>query len=313
MRCFATASLVAVTGVFSSVAPVTVVMLATLATACGPSSSPSTTPRTGAKAPHTRPTRIVSVTLLSDELLWDMGDDVRARVVAVSALAEDPRWSTIAGRWPAALPRVTGTAEAILALDPDLVVLADFTADETKAALRGAGVEVLELSHLAGIDDLERNTRELAEAVDASAAADTLVQAWTQRAAGLHERCPDVKVTVWSEGFVAGEGTTFDDLCDRLGLVDIAAREGVRGHVKVPVESIVAWNPEWFVIPCAPEDEAAGCVRARETFAAQPGIADLAAVQRGQILAVPGRVLDTTGPALFDLADRLATACVEVR
>jgi iron complex transport system substrate-binding protein len=287
------------------------VVMSTRLGACGDAAAPRSERQPAAAPP--RAARIVSATLLSDELLWAFGDEVRARVIAVSALSEDRRWSTIAGTWSPALPRVSGTAEAILALDPDTVVLADFTADETKAALRGAGVTVIELSHLAGLDDLRRVAQQLGDAVDAEGAAARLAAEWTTRAHELRGRCPDVRVTVWSEGFVAGLDTTFADVCERLGLVDVAAAEGITGHVKVPTESIVAWTPEWFVIPCSPEDEAQGCAPARAAFAAKPGLSELDAVQRGRVLAVPSRILDTTGPALFELADHLAASCAEVR
>ncbi len=50
------------------------------------------------QAPHALPQRIVSQTLLSDEILWDLGPQVRAHVIAVSKLADDPRYSSVVGR-----------------------------------------------------------------------------------------------------------------------------------------------------------------------------------------------------------------------
>src|SRR5690606_372695 len=97
--------------------------------------------RSGADPQHTstRPERIVSQVVTSDEILWELGDEVRARVAGVSIMADDPTYSGVANSWPSSVPRVPGTSEALVAARPDLVIVASFTSPETRALLERSG------------------------------------------------------------------------------------------------------------------------------------------------------------------------------
>jgi ABC-type Fe2+-enterobactin transport system substrate-binding protein len=71
-----------------------------------------------------RPQRIVSQVVTSDEILWGLGSDVRARVAGVSSMADDPTYSGVAHTWPQTVARIAGTSEALVAASPDLVIVA---------------------------------------------------------------------------------------------------------------------------------------------------------------------------------------------
>ena len=54
----------------------------------------------GAKtdAPRGPKARVVSQVVLADEVLWELGPEVHGRVVGVSTMADDARYSTVAGQ-----------------------------------------------------------------------------------------------------------------------------------------------------------------------------------------------------------------------
>ncbi|MCA9663739.1 MAG: ABC transporter substrate-binding protein, partial [Myxococcales bacterium] len=199
--------------------------------------------------------RIASQTILSDEVLWGLGDAVRPRVVALSPLVDDPRYSTIVERWPAAIPRLAGSSEALLARAPELVIIASFTAPETRAFLDAHGVETLTLDAFRGFDDLWRHTRAIAAAVDAEAAGERLIAGQQAELAELAEATgdgPRLAALSWGEGFVAGAHTTFDDVARYAGLDNLAARRGIDGHAPLTTEELVALDPQVIVIGCEP-------------------------------------------------------------
>ena len=82
-------------------------------------------PRPAAESSTT--TRIASVTIDSDATLWALGGDVRSKVVAVSSLVDDARYSPVVDTWPAALPRVDGSSETLVALRPSIVFMAEWS------------------------------------------------------------------------------------------------------------------------------------------------------------------------------------------
>lgn len=254
------------------------------------------------KARSGPPQRIVSQVVDSDEILHALGPEVRARVAGVSIMADDPRYSTIAGLWPASTPRLPGVAESLIAAEPDLVILASFSAPQTRALLEGSGIETVILEGFDGFDDYEKRVRTIAKTVGASEAADDIIASFRAK---LPPPQADQDRTVMSyvAGNVAGAGTTFDDVCTAAGLRNIAAANGIEGHKPVSIEQIVVWDPDFVVIECASDCDAA-VANVRKTA----GLSSLAAARNGRIVAIESRRLLSSGAAMAEVAAELRQA-----
>lgn len=252
--------------------------------------------------------RVVSQTILSDEVLWALGPDARARVVGVSSLADDVRYSGIADVWPADVPRRALTSEGLLALDPDLAIIASFTSPEVRALLAGRGVRLLELQSFTGFDDYRAHVRRIAAAVDQARAGERLLADFDRRIAGLKAARPAVRLGAvsWGDGHTAGGGTSFDDIADAAGLYNLSKEKGFFGHVPLALELLVAWDPEVLVVACpatGPDDPA--CREAEAATAALPGVRATAAARAGRVVAVPARALASTGEGMALAAEVL--------
>lgn len=251
--------------------------------------------------------RVASQVVLADEVLWALGPAARARVVGVSALADDPRYSSVAGLWPASVPRRALTSEGILALDPDLAVIASFTSPEVRALLAARGVRLLELASFTGFADYRAHVRALAAATGADAEGERLLAEFERRIAALAAR-PTLPLAAlgWGDGYAAAAGTTFDDVARAAGLKNLAAEHGLSGHVPVSLEQLVAWDPPALVVLCPADDpDDPACRAAERDAAALPGVAATRAARDGRIVAVPGRALTSTGAEMATAAELL--------
>jgi ABC-type Fe3+-hydroxamate transport system substrate-binding protein len=263
--------------------------------------------------------RIASQTVLADEVLWDLGPTVHPIVVAVSPMADDPRYSRVVGRWPPEIPRAAGTSEALLALMPTLVVLASFTAPETRQLLEQAGLRTLVLDRFDGFDDYRTNVRAIAAAVQAAAEGERVVAEFDARLATLRlEPGARPRVVSWNEGSVPAAGTTFDDAAAAAGWINLPAQEGRRGHLQVSVEQLVAWDPDALVVPCGPASgdataQGPACAEAAAELAALPGLRATRAARAGAVIGVPSHALYSTGTAMLDIVQRLRDAHPEGR
>ncbi len=250
--------------------------------------------------------RVLSQTVLSDEILWALGPEARARVVGVSVMADDPRYSRIAGTWPDSVPRLAVTSEGLLARAPDLVVIASFTSPEIKALLAAQHVRLLELDSFTGFTDYRQHVRALASAVETTG--EPLLTALDTRLAALAARRPAIAPTAvsWGDGYAATGATTFADIAAAAGLVNLPERKGLSGHVPVAMEQLVAWDPEIIVVSCpaiTPDDPA--CAHAEATFAAGPGITATRAARNHGVIAIPARDLGSTGEGMLVAAEIL--------
>jgi iron complex transport system substrate-binding protein len=273
-------------------------------TACTPPNSEARpAPRADtASSQIAAPARIISQTVLSDEVLSALGPEVRARVVGVSRMADDRRYSQV--RWPMDVPRVGATAERLLALDPDLTIVASFTAEETHRMLERAGVPRLTLTGFSTFDDYRRSVRAIGAAVGAEDKGADLVAAFDARLESIEARRPPAPwrtVVSWEDGAVPGSQTTFDDAARSAGLENLAARE-LAGHGRVSMERLVAWDPELIVIAC--KDEV--CDDATARFLERPGAAQTKAGRTGGVLPIAASALYATGSGMLELVQALS-------
>lgn len=252
--------------------------------------------------PRTGTARIVSQVVFADEELWHLEPEIHPRVVGVSPMADDARYSDAVGLWASSLARPVG-AEAIAALTPDLVITAEFTAAETRAALEQIGIRTLELAGWNGFDDYRRHVGEIADALDVEAAGTRRVAEFDAELARLRERFagePHPGVVSWQEGAVAGAGTSFADAAAAAGFVDVAASNGIVGHTTIGVETLVAWDPEYIVVSC--EDD---CTAREREIAARPGIAATRAAKQGGIVAIQAHHLYSVGAGMLEVVRQL--------
>lgn len=253
--------------------------------------------------------RVASQTVLSDEVLWDLGPAAHRLVVAVSSMADDARYCRVATRWPAALPRAAGSSEALLALVPDLVIIASFTAADTRRLLEGAGLRTLVLSAFEGFADYRANVRTIAAAIDLPDAGERLVDDFDARLSALRVATQErPRVVSWNEGSVPGAGTTFDDVATAAGYRNVPTLQGRPGHLQIGVEQLVAWDPDLVVVPCTDTD----CDEAAAALAQQPGIRATRAARTGAVIGIPSRSLYSTGAGMLDVVERLAAARARV-
>lgn len=263
-----------------------------------------------AAASHALPQRIVSQTVVSDEILWALGPQVRARVVGVSKMVDDPRYSAIARTWPSSVARVPGTSEALVAAQPDLVIIADFSAAETRSLLRKADVPTLELHGFDGFDAYRQHATRIAEAVGAAAAGKGVVAQFDTELAALSRVPAPTAPTVvsWAAGNVAGTATTFDDEATAAGLRNVAAAHGIGGHRAVALEQIMVWNPDFVVIDCETD-----CAAAERRLAERPGWSAMTAAEHGHIIAIDARLLYSTSHAMLEVVRILRRRNEEAR
>jgi ABC-type Fe3+-hydroxamate transport system substrate-binding protein len=269
----------------------------------------STREQTGSNGPAKR---IASRTVFADEVLWALGEPVAARVVGLSPMVDDPRYSTVAGRWPASTPRLGQNPEELLALAPDLVIVASFSAPEYRAAIEDK-VRVLVLDDFTGFDGYLANLARIGEACDAGEAAGALRDRFVARRTELEAGRPPIEerpsVIGWDYGYVPGAHTSFDDAATTAGFVNLAAREGLDGHQRLDAEQLVAWDPAWIVVGCGERP----CAEALTKLAAQPGLGKLDAVARGRVITIPAPYLATTGEDMLELAARMQAPLLEAR
>ncbi|WP_306598229.1 ABC transporter substrate-binding protein [Geothrix sp. 21YS21S-2] len=248
------------------------------------------------------PVRVVSQTVGTDELLVALA--APGQIAALSHLARDPDFTPDV-RANAKYPCLrTGTAEDVLHFRPGLVLAAAWTAPETLTILRRAKVDLVVVDRFETLEDLYDSARKIGAALDRRERAEELIGQWRARVADLDRRLKGVKpVRVLSVGlypFTAGAGTTFQDLCDHAGALNVAAEQGLRGHQPTPGEKVLRWKVDVLVTDKGE--------RMAERLKATAPYKYLDALRRGNLVEVPGPLMSATSQARIDAYEFLARA-----
>ena len=194
---------------------------------------PSGIPQTLAAPPN----RILSGVLASDEILTALVPP--ERLVAVTYLVDEPGLSDVAKLLPPDLPRIYAEAENMLALRPDLVVLASYTRATTVRLLVAAGIPVVRFQWYRSFADIMNSIRMLAAAVGAVGNGARLVDDMRQRIAEVEGRTQGLarpRVLYYGGGgYSTGEDTLIDAMITLAGGHNVARDVGLRGQGRLPL------------------------------------------------------------------------------
>lgn len=193
---------------------------------------------------HAAPQRIVSMYPCLDTLVVRLAD--REQIAALSYYARSPQSSTVADI-AETLPVTYGSAEEVIALDPDLVVTSQYVPRETTAALKRLKIPMaafdVPLSVAASLDQVRAVADAVGHPARGLALALNIEAALAQSAPP--PGAPPISVLVFqANGFAAGRGVLIDELLTRTGFVNVGARYQFGQFGIVSLERIIADPPQ---------------------------------------------------------------------
>lgn len=198
-----------------------------------------------------QPRRIVSLNLCVDQVLLDLVP--RERIAGLSFLAADPSMSMMA-REAEGLPAVRGSAEEILALDPDLILAGEYTTAATVDLLRRLGRRVEIVPMASSFDGIRRVVMLVGGLTGETDRADALVKAFDQRLAEVKARAvvrsealPTRAVAIQVNSLASGEGSLVDEVLREAGFENVARSRKLGPAGQLPLESLIADPPDVIV------------------------------------------------------------------
>jgi len=252
-----------------------------------------------AAAPESRPARptIVSLNPCSDAVLAEVADP--AQLLALSHYSQDPASSSMDVARARAFRSVSGSAEEVAALSPDVVVAGSFLAPATEQALAGMGIRVVRLPIARNVGEARDQVMALARLAGHADRGEAMVAGIAEalRRAAPPPGSPPVSAVVWqSGGIVPGEDTLIADLLRRTGFVQLSAARGLKQADMLPLEAMLADPPR--VILTAGDGHSA-----EDRMLSHPALARLQGTRRERL---DPSLLWCGGPTVARAAARLA-------
>jgi iron complex transport system substrate-binding protein len=192
--------------------------------------------------------RIASMNLCTDQLLITLADP--AQIAGLSRYSHDA-WQSFAAADARRYPSLSGGAEDILVLKPDVVVASLFDKRSTRELLKANGVHLAEFSVPRNLDEVKAQISEMGEIVqhtDRATAEIARLDAAVARARKAVTARHYSVLPLSRRGFVAGSDSLISSLLTETGLFNAAGELGVGTGGFASLEAIVSLRPDFLLV-----------------------------------------------------------------
>lgn len=196
-----------------------------------------------------RPRRVVSLNLCADQLLVALAD--RDQIAGLTHNARDRQMSAVAAA-TRGLPILDGSAEQILATNPDLVIGMPARRNPAIAILKAQHYPAVDLKSADSYADIVASIRTVAQAIGHAERGEAMIARMDRELAALPRAArPKVAAYYQRRGYMTGTGTLVDDLMTRAGLRNLAAELGQPAIAQISLEEMVAARPDYLIVESA--------------------------------------------------------------
>lgn len=244
-----------------------------------------------APAPHAP--RIVSINPCIDAVLMQVADP--AQIAGISHYSQDARATSIPLAVANRFHAVSGTAEEVVALRPDVVLTGPHVEPATLLALKRLRIALVQYPVPASVAESVAQVRGIAAVVGHTDRGQGLA-ARIEAAARPSASAP-IPALVWqSGGLVPGAGTLPDELLRRAGFRNMSAAYGLKKWDVLPLEYLIARPPRVLLSVGAAEV-------GEDRITSHPAVRRLA--QRITLAPYPSRLMNCGGPTIIAAMARL--------
>jgi iron complex transport system substrate-binding protein len=194
------------------------------------------------------PPRIVSMNVCTDQLLIPLADP--EQILGLSRYSRDS-WQSYAASDARHYPILSGGAEDLLVLKPDIVVAGLFDKRSTRELLKAQGLHLAEFSVPRNLDEVKSQIREMGEIVQHKDRAEAEIARLDAAMARARQAVTDRHFSVLPlsrRGWVSGGDSLVSSLLAETGLFNAASDLGVGFGGYVSLEAIVNARPDFLLV-----------------------------------------------------------------
>ncbi len=244
------------------------------------------------------PQRIVSLNMCTDQLVLALADP--EQIVGLSRFAGDERLS-YAAEHAGPYPQLPAAAEAVIALEPDLVLAGRFTNRAAKEMLVRFDYRVEEVPFVRSLEEARAAISLVADMVGHSQRGQTLIDDLDAALAAARSDETLSALIIQRRGYATGTASLTGDLLAALG-VDLASEDlvGARGGF-ADLETIIRAEPDVLITSSLERDaEDQGTA-----FLSHPALEERYPTDRR--VALPERLTLCAGPSLIEAIEHIAS------
>lgn len=236
-----------------------------------------------------KPQRIVSLTMSTDNIL--LGLVKPERVVCANVLVDDPVSSNVVELGKDIPNKVRHPkVEEILAMEPDLVIAANWGDIDYVDSLRNMGINVVVVKGAKNLQDIRDNIHLIAAAVGEPQRGDKLVGMMDDKLAEIKAKVDKIPQEARKRVLLislmnnyGGKDCIYDDACTLAGVTNCLSEYGLKRGDKLTKEMMVQMNPDMIFLPTYNAHGTFDIQGFRDRYLKDPALQQMKAIQSGSI------------------------------
>lgn len=210
---------------------------------------------------------ILSANPCIDAILFEMAH--HRRIISISHYSQSEGSSSMNVGLARRFPANGGTAEEIIALQPDVALLGAHTPPATLSAITRAGIKVELISVPNSIAESKTQIDQIAAAIGQAEASAELKQTIDEAvvAANVRKLSDRPSLLIWQAGgLVPGSGTLIDDIIIKAGFNNASSQYGLAMWDILPLEPVAANAPDIILTPRSAKSGQARNIALRDQY-----------------------------------------------
>lgn len=216
----------------------------------------SVTDLTGTKVTFpSKPKRILTFAMYTDQIV--LGLVTSDHLVGINTLLDDPVLSNIIPIAKKITKKIGNpSAEEVLSMKPDLVIVSDWTQAEKIQSMRDLGLKVVSVKSPETIQDVKEAVSQVAAAIGEPEKGRQLIGMMDKKLAEIREKTSKIKpeqrkniVLLSLMTAYGGTGCAYDDACREANVINGIAAAGLKNGQQLTKEMLIKINPDIMLLP----------------------------------------------------------------
>ena len=252
---------------------------------------------------------IVSLTLSGDEML--LGLVPENRIAGLSGkINEDKEISNIVDK-AKKFPKVEGNEEVLMSLEPDLIIVADWSSKRITdiGAITGAKVYFYKTPN--SYEEQKKLIRDLANLVEEKENGEKLIKNMDDRLKALQNKIAKnykgakPRILMYTSfGTTSGKNTTFNDMVKLINGVNVVAEAGIDGFKDISKEKVIELNPDIIIVPIAKKYDNVNKIS--KLFFEDPSFKNVKAIKNKKVYFIQYKDITPTSQYMINSIEELA-------
>lgn len=232
-----------------------------------------------------KPQRILTLSMSTDEIM--LGLVTPDKLIAVNDLLDDPINSNVTELVKNVKSRITNpSAEEIMSLNPDLVIVPDWGDITVVNSLRDLGLKVVVCKGAKNLAEIKETIKLLSEAAGEGEKGEKLISMMDEQLADIQEKVAKIPsaerktvVLISLMKTYGGIGCSFDEACNYAGVTNGMAKLGIHYGQSMTKEQLVEINPDILFLPTYTNKGTYDVNGFRNQYLNDPALSSMKAIQ----------------------------------